>query len=170
LSAVQVDAARVKALRERTNAGVMECKRALEQCAGDLDKATEILRQQGLATAEKKQGREVRYGLVEAYIHAGGRIGVLVEVNCETDFVARTDQFKTLAHDIALQVAAAGPRYIAPEDKPADEDSSPAEVCLLAQPFIKDPGQTIQQVIVNTIAQVGENIRVKRFARFELGN
>jgi elongation factor Ts len=160
----------VKALRERTNAGVMECKRALEECGGDLEKAAEVLCLHGLAKAEKKQGRDVRYGLVEAYIHAGGRIGVLVEVNCETDFVARTDQFKTLAHDIALQIAATGPKYLAPEDKPSDDESDPVEVCLLAQPFIKDPGQNIQQIVVNTIAQVGENIRVKRFARFELGN
>ncbi|MCL4535606.1 MAG: translation elongation factor Ts [Bacteroidetes bacterium] len=165
----QIDARMVRELREQTKAGVMECKRALEQCEGDLKRAAEILREQGLAKAEQKQGREARHGLVEAYVHAGGRIGVLVEVNCETDFVARTDQFKALAHDIALQIAAAGPKYIAPDDKPVDDESDPSDVSLLAQPFIKDPSQTIQQLIVNNIAQLGENIRVRRFARFELG-
>ena len=163
------DIARVKELRERTGAGVMECKRALEDCSGDLDKAIELLRNQGLAKAEKKIGREARYGLIEAYIHAGGRIGVLVEVNCETDFVARTDQFKALAHEIALQVAATAPRYVAPEGKLSSDESPDSEVGLLAQPFIKDPNQTVQQLIVNAIAQLGENIRVKRFSRFELG-
>jgi elongation factor Ts len=164
-----VDAAQVKALRQKTNAGVMECKKALEECGGDLAKAAEVLREQGLAIAEKKQSRVARFGLVDAYIHAGGRIGVLLELNCESDFVARTDQFKTLAHDICLQIAAIGPKYVSAEDKPADDESETAAVCLMEQPFIKDPGQSIQQLIVNTIAQVGENIRVKRFTRYELG-
>ncbi len=165
----QITAQQVKELREKTNAGVMECKTALEQCEGDINKAAEVLRQQGLAKAEKKQGREARHGTIEAYIHAGGRIGVLVEVNCETDFVARTDQFQALAHDIALQIAAAGPKYVTVGEKPADDESEPAETVLLAQPFIKDPGTTIEQLIINNIAQVGENIRVRRFSRFELG-
>ncbi len=165
----QISAQMVKELREQTSAGVMECKAALEQCQGDLKKAAEVLREQGLAKAEKKQGREARHGLVEAYIHAGGRIGVLVEVNCETDFVARTDQFKALAHDIALQIAAAGPKYVTEEEKPADDGSQPAETVLLRQPFIKDPGQTIEQLVINNIAQLGENIKVRRFARYELG-
>jgi elongation factor Ts len=164
-----VDAVKVKELRVKTNAGVMECKKALEQCEGDLAKAAEVLRQQGLAIAEKKQHREARYGLIDSYIHAGGRIGVLLEINCESDFVARTDQFKALAHDICLQIAAAGPIYLTADEKPADVEAEASAVCLLEQPFIKDPGQNIQQLIINTIAQVGENIRVKRFVRYELG-
>jgi elongation factor Ts len=136
-----IDAAKVKELREKTNAGVMECKRALEECSGDMAKATEVLRQQGLAIAEKKQNRAARYGTIDSYIHAGGRIGVLLELNCESDFVARTDQFKTLAHNICLQIAAAGPKYVTVEEKPADEEALASEVCLLEQPFIKDPAQ-----------------------------
>ncbi len=165
----QIDAKMVKELRERTSAGVMECKKALEECEGNMEKATEALRQAGLARAEKRQNRAVRYGVVEAYIHAGGRIGVLVEVNCETDFVARTDQFKDLAHDIALQVAATAPKYLSMDERPAGDDSDPKETVLLEQPFIKDPSLNIQQLVVNTIGQTGENIKVRRFCRFELG-
>jgi elongation factor Ts len=164
-----VDAAKVKELRLKTNAGVMECKRALEECGGDMVQATEKLREHGLAIAEQKQSRSARYGMVDSYIHAGGRIGVLLEINCESDFVARTEQFKGLAHDICLQIAAIGPKYVSAEEKPIDEEEEASAVCLLEQPFIKDPGQTIQQLIINTIAQVGENIKIKRFTRYELG-
>ena len=160
----------VKALREQTGAGVMDCKRALEASGGDMDQAAAWLRQQGLAIAAKKTNRLAAQGLVESYIHAGGRIGVLVEVNCETDFVARTSEFKELAHNLAMQIAATAPRCISPDETFPDADYSPPESCLLTQPFIRDPDKTVRDVITETIAKVGENIQVRRFSRFELGN
>ena len=188
----------VKELREKTGAGVLDCRNALRDVEGDFDKAAEILRKKGLALAEKKAEREANEGLIEAYVHAGGKLGVLVELNCETDFVARTDEFRELAHDVALQVAATNPQYLAPGDVPADvvererewqrEQVAPGkseevvdkilegkldkyfgDVCLLEQPFIKDESVTIRELITNTIAKLGENIQVRRFARFELG-
>ena len=163
----------IKELREKTGAGIMDCKRALQETDGDLQGAADILYQQGYQKAEKKADREAREGLVEVYIHTGGRIGALVEVNCESDFVANTDDFKSLAHDIAMQVAATDPLYICTEDMPQGEDSDdeldPAEVCLLSQPFIKDPQKSMQDILTETIAKVRENIKVRRFARFELG-
>lgn len=163
----------IKELREKTGAGIMDCKRALQETKGDLNGAVEILYHQGYQKAEKKADREAREGLVEVYIHTGGRIGALVEVNCESDFVANTDDFKSLAHDIAMQVAATDPRYMCVEDiSPGDDpdgELDPAEVCLLSQPFIKDPQRTIQDILTETIAKVRENIKVRRFARFELG-
>jgi elongation factor Ts len=167
---VEITAAAVKELREQTGAGIMDCKRALQETQGDLKKATEILRQQGLARAEKKSERVAVQGLVESYIHGGGRIGVLVEVNCETDFVARTEEFRTLVHDIAMQIAAQNPRFVSEDEVPADavfEDNE--QPVLLKQPFIKNPGLTIGQMITNAVAKIGENIKVRRFARFELG-
>ena len=157
----------IKELRGITGAGIMDCKRALEETRGNLDNAMEILRKQGFAKAERKAHREVSQGLVEAYIHTGGRIGALVEVNCETDFVAHTDAFKRLAHDLAMQVTATDPSFLSSEDIPADVD--PGEACLLSQPFIKDPQRTVQDIVTETVARVGENIKVRRFARFELG-
>ncbi len=148
----------------------MECKRALAEAEGDLDRAAEILRQRGLAAAEGKANRVASQGVIEAYIHAGGRIGAMVEVNCETDFVARTEAFRDLAHNIAMQVAAMAPQFVSAEELPAEASLEPGEVCLLLQPYIKDPGKTIGGLIRETIAQVGENIKVRRFARFELGN
>lgn len=164
----------IKELREKTGAGIMTCKKALEQASGDMEQAMEILKEQGLAKAQKKAQREAREGLVETYIHTGGRIGALVEVNCESDFVARTDEFRQLARNIAMQVAAMDPAYLSKEDLenddlPRDEEPDPAELCLLAQPFIRDPERTVQDIIVEAVAKVGENIKVKRFARFELG-
>ena len=159
----------VKQLRERTGAGVMECKRALEEVDGDIDQAADILRQRGLALAEAKAHRRATQGLVECYIHAGGRIGAMLELNCETDFVARTDTFKALAHDLAMQVAATGPISISPDDLPPDAEGDPGEMCLLLQPYIRDPSRTIQDVINEAIAQTKENIQVRRFSRFELG-
>jgi len=156
----------IKELRERTGAGILDCKRALEEAEGNTMGAVEILKQRGLATAEKKATREVRQGLVEAYIHTKGRIGALVEVNCETDFVAQTDELKELAHNLAMQVAATAPLYLGSNDLP--EGTDPSQACLLNQLFIKDPGKTVQDVITETIAKLGENIKVKRFARFEL--
>ncbi len=164
-----VSAETVKKLRDVTGAGMLDCKKALEQTGGELDKAKEILRQRGIAIAEKKATQETRQGLVEAYIHPDGRLGALVELNCQTDFVARTDDFRALAHELAMQVAATDPQHIAPEELPAGSDGNPEELCLLTQPFIRDPSRTIQDLINDTIAKTGENIRVRRFARFHLG-
>jgi elongation factor Ts len=166
---VVVSTEAVKELRERTGAGVMDCKRALEEASGNMDRAAEILRQSGLALAEAKAHRVTMQGLVECYIHAGGRIGAMVELNCETDFVARTDSFKVLAHDLAMQVAAMGPLAISSDDLPPGAEGEPSEMCLLLQPFIRDPSRTIQDLITEAIAQTRENIQVRRFARFELG-
>jgi elongation factor Ts len=163
----------IKELRSITGAGIMDCKRALQQAKGDMGGAAEILRQQGYAKAEKKAHREAREGLVEVYIHTGGRIGAMVEVNCESDFVARTDDFKKLAHDIAMQVTATDPKYVCrndiPDDETADKDADPSQLCLLSQPFIRDPQKNIQDIVTEIVAKVGENIKVRRFARFELG-
>lgn len=159
----------VKQLRERTGAGVMECKRALEEVDGDLDRAAEVLRQRGLALAEARAHRETAQGLVECYIHAGGRVAAMVELNCETDFVARTDAFKTLAHELAMQVAAMGPASISQDDLPSDTDGDPSEACLLLQPYIRDASRTVEELVKEAIAQTGENIQIRRFARFELG-
>jgi len=164
-----VSAETVKKLRDLTGAGMLDCKKALEETGGELDKAKEILRQRGIAIAEKKAAQETRQGLVEAYIHADGRLGALVELNCQTDFVARTDGFRALAHDLAMQVAATDPQHIAPEELPAGSDGNPEELCLLAQPFIRDPSRSIQDLVNDIIAKTGENIRVRRFARFHLG-
>ncbi|MCL6447752.1 MAG: translation elongation factor Ts [Armatimonadetes bacterium] len=195
----EITAAMVKELRERTGAGMMDCKKALTETGGDLQKAVDYLREKGLAAAAKKAGRVTTEGLVDAYIHPGGKVGVLLEVNCETDFVARTDDFRALVHDLAMQVAAARPEYVRREDVPADvierekeilaaqaaAEGKPEKVlpkivegrlekyfketCLLEQPFIKNQDVTIQQLLNEHIARLGENISVRRFARFELG-
>ncbi|HID85910.1 MAG TPA: translation elongation factor Ts [Anaerolineae bacterium] len=196
---MEITATMVKELREQTGAGILDCKLALQEADGDLEKATQLLRKKGLARAAKKVGRAAHEGLIEAYIHAGGRVGALVELNCETDFVARTDAFKELAHDLAMQVVATNPRYLDEDDIPTEVlegqresfraeaagDGKPDhvverivegkmakyldEVCLLRQPFIKDEGLTVRDLITEKIAQLGENIVVRRFARFELG-
>ena len=160
----------IKELRDTTGAGIMDCKRALQEASGDPKKAAEVLQKQGFAKAEKRAQREVKNGLIDTYIH-GGRIGAMVEINCESDFVARTDDFKALAHNIAMQVAAAEPQYLCADDIPENlrATSNPAETCLLSQPFIRDPQRSIQDVITEVIAKTGENIKVRRFARFELG-
>ncbi len=163
--AVTVD--QIKELREMTGVGLMDCKKALTEAGGDFSAAKQALKERGFAMAQKKANRALGSGLVEAYMHAGGRIGAMVEVNCETDFVARTDDFKTLAHDLAMQVAAAAPLYIAAEDAPDGE--TPEEVCLLSQPFIKDAQKSIQDIIIEVIGKVGENIGVTKFSRFEIG-
>ncbi|MDA8333992.1 MAG: translation elongation factor Ts [Peptococcaceae bacterium] len=194
-----ISANAVKELRERTGAGMMDCKKALTEVGGELEKAVTFLREKGLASAAKKAGRIAAEGIVEAYIHGGGRIGVLVEINCETDFVAKTDEFRALARDIAMQVAAARPEYVRREDVPAAAvekerailaaqaaaEGKPAKVmekmvegrldkffkdkCLLEQAFIKNPDQTVQGLLVEKIARIGENINVRRFARYEMG-
>jgi elongation factor Ts len=193
-----INAETVKALRELSGAGVMDCKRALEESEGDLEKASALLRERGQAAAAKRAGREVREGLVSSYIHTGGRIGVLIEVNCETDFVARTDQFQKLVRDLAMQVAGLRPLYPTIESIPAAEleakrehflgdesvNQKPehirgqivegqvkkwfAEVVLTEQPF-RDEDRTVGELITEAIAKTGENIRVRRFVRFELG-
>lgn len=160
----------VKRLRELTNAGVMDCKKALDEAGGDVEKAVQVLRDRGVAGADKKAGRDTSQGLVESYIHAGGRIGVLVEINCETDFVARTEEFKKLAHDVAMQVAGIPTTLaVSEEDLPEGADGSVEETVLLKQPFIRDGSRTIEQLVKEAIATTGENIRIRRFARYELG-
>jgi elongation factor Ts len=194
-----VTAAMVKELREKTGAGMLDCKKALEEAGGDMTKASEILREKGLAAAANKAGRAATEGVVESYIHAGGRIGVLVEVNCETDFVAKTDSFREFVKDIAMQIAASNPKYVRKEEVPQEEldkereilknqalnEGKPAhivdkmvegrlgkyyeEICLLEQPFIKDPDKKVSTLLNEKIGQIGENISIRRFARFELG-
>ncbi|HET8563710.1 MAG TPA: translation elongation factor Ts [Candidatus Binatia bacterium] len=196
---MEVNASIVKQLREKTGAGIMDCKKALAESGGNLEKAVEYLRQKGLAGAAKKADRVAADGAVGAYVHPGGKIGVLVELNCETDFVARTTEFQNLLKDIAMQIAAANPRYIRPEDVSAEEmdkereiyrrqalDSGKpekvvekivegkmerfySEVCLLEQAFIKDPDRKVSDVVTDAIARLGENIQVRRFARYHLG-
>jgi elongation factor Ts len=193
-----ISAEAVKDLRERTGAGFMDCKRALEKSAGDVEKAVATLREAGLAAAAKKAGRDAREGLVSSYIHTGGRVGVLLEVNCETDFVARNEQFQKLVKDIGMQIAGLNPLYVSQEQIPAailaekraalEADEALAkkpeavraqivdgqmrkwfeEVCLLEQPF-RDGDETVAQLITNAIATIGENIRVRRFVRYALG-
>lgn len=147
----------------------MECRNALLEVEGDMEKALQLLKQQSLFKAEEKRTRSTFQGLIETYIHTGGRIGAMVEVNCESDFVARTDEFKELAHDLAMQIAAQDPQFISEEQAPEGADIEPQTACLLLQPYIKNPEQTIQDIITETVARVGENIKVTRFARFELG-
>jgi elongation factor Ts len=159
----------IKDLREETGAGVMDAKRALEEANGDREEAKRILRERGQAAAAKRAERATDQGVVDSYIHAGGRIGVLVELNCETDFVANTEDFRKLARDIAMQVAAMAPAVVAVEDRTPDMEGSDEEVVLLAQPFIKDPGRSIGDMVNDATAKTRENIRVRRFARFELG-
>ena len=168
---MQVSTTTIKDLREKTGAGVMDCKKALLEAKGNFEKAIEILNERGIALARKKAERVADQGVIEAYVHAGGKIGVLVEVNCETDFVAHTAEFKELAHNLALQIAAMCPQFISREDvaPEIEKDTDPKTVCLLLQPYIKDPEKTIQDIITETIAKVGENIKVRRFVRFELG-
>jgi len=159
----------IKQVRDRTSAGILECKNALLETGGNVEKAIEALRYRGLTIAEKKAGRITSKGVIEAYIHHTGEVGALVEVNCETDFVAHTDEFKQLAHNLAMQVVATSPQFITAEEIPADAELDPQAVCLLHQPFIKEPDRTVREIIAETIAKVGENIKVRRFARFELG-
>jgi len=160
----------VKELRDQSGAGIMDCKKALLQAEGDTDRALQILKEKGMLKAKKKAKRATTQGLIEAYIHTGGQLGAMVEVNCETDFVARTDEFKELAHHLAMQVPALPPELVAEEEAPEGVDIEPEAACLLLQPYIKDPGKTVQDIITETIAKLGENIRVKRFVRFELGD
>lgn len=163
---ISTDAIRI--VREQTGAGIMDCKRILQETNGDTQAAANILRERGYIIAKKKESRIAEQGVIEAYVHAGGRIGVLIEVNCESDFVARTPEFKELAHDLAMQVAAANPKYIGVNDRPGGDDPE-EEDRLLLQPYIKDPRKKVEDLITETVAKVRENIKVKRFIRFELG-
>lgn len=159
----------VKELRERTGAGMLECKQALEASKGNIEKATEALRKKGHQMAEKRAERETAEGLVQSYIHHNHRVGALVEVNCESDFVARTDDFKHLVTAVALQVVGANPKYVSKDEMPPNTDEDPKAVALLEQPYIKDESMTIGDLLKDTIGKTGENIRIRRFARFELG-
>ena len=193
------NASLVKELREKTGAGILDCQQALTASSNDLEKAVELLRQKGLAAAQKKSSRETKEGLIEAYIHPGSRIGVLLEVNCETDFVARNEEFRAFVKDVALQIAASSPTYVKREDIPSDVldkersiyraqakemgkpeaawdkivggkvDKFYAESCLLEQVFIKDPTVTIKDLLTQKIAKIGENINIRRFTRYQLG-
>jgi elongation factor Ts len=159
----------VKELRNRTNVGIADCNKALLDVGGDIEKAIEFLKQRGAAIAENKKDVAVSEGIIEAYVHHTRHIGALVELNCETDFVARTDEFRRLARDLAMQIAAASPQFISSEEMPPEAETEPQIACLLSQPFIKDPTKTVQEIIAETIAKVGENVKVRRFSRFELG-
>ncbi len=194
-----ISASDVKTLRERSGAGMMDCKKALTEANGDIEKASELLREKGLAAAVKKAGRIAAEGIVESYIHMGGKIGVLVEVNCETDFVAKTDEFKTLVRDIAMHIAASNPMYVSEDEvdpavlnkekeiltAQAKNEGKPdavvekmvegrikkfkKEICLLDQPFVKDPDKSVQDLVTDKIATIGEKISIRRFVRYEMG-
>ena len=166
---MEISTTSIKELREKTGAGIMDCRKALLDAEGDLEKASQFLKEQSIFVAQKKAVRATKQGLIEAYIHIGGRIGAMVEVNCETDFVARTDEFKELAHNLAMQVVAQDPQFISAEEVPEGTDGEPKVSCLLLQPYIKNPDLTVKDLIAETIAKFGENIKVSRFARFELG-
>ncbi|MEA1997644.1 MAG: translation elongation factor Ts [Gemmatimonadota bacterium] len=196
---MQITAASVQALRKSTGAGMMDCKRALEEAGGDQEKATDVLRKKGVMKAAKRKDREAREGLVHSYIHMGGKIGVMVELNCETDFVARTDNFMQLAKDIAMHIAASTPDVVSREEVPAEQldkekeiyreqaiqsgkpekvldkivqgrlEKYYSEVCLLDQSFIKNPDIRVEQLIAEAAGKLGENVRIRRFARFQLG-
>lgn len=195
----EITAALVKELRERTGAGMMDCKKALTEVGGEIEKAIDFLREKGLAAAAKKEGRVAAEGIVDSYIHGGGRIGVLLEVNCETDFVAQTEDFKLFVRDIALQIAAARPQYLVKEEVPVEvlqhekdilraqalNEGKPEkiiekmvdgriekfykEVCLMEQGFVKDPDKTIRDLVLEKTSKIGERIVIRRFTRFELG-
>jgi len=194
-----ISAKLVKELRERTGAGMMDCKKALQETNGNIEKAAEYMREKGIASAAKKAGRIASEGIVESYIHGNGKIGVLLEINCETDFVAKNEDFKQLAKDIAMQIAASKPEYVKREEVPEDMvnkerqilkaqalnegkpekivekmvegrlDKFYKDVCLLEQPFIREPDKTVQDLVKENISKIGENINVRRFVRFEMG-
>ena len=167
---MKIQTVKVKELRDQSGAGIMDCRNALLQAQGDTEKALEFLKESGLLKAVKKAERVTREGLIEAYVHHGGRIGAMVEVNCESDFVARTDEFKELAHHLAMQVAAIAPQFISEEDVPEGADIELQVACLLLQPYIKNQDKTVQDIITETFAKVGENIKVNRLSRFEIGD
>ena len=164
-----VTTALIRTLRDQTGAGIMDCKQALEGTSGDLDKAAEALRAKGLAGAAKRVGRATNEGVVEAYVHTGGRVGSIVELGCESDFVARTDEFREMAHDLAMQVAAMAPIYLSEEDMEEGEERPAAQVALLSQPFIKNSSSSVSELVQELAAKMGENVRVVRFQRLAVG-
>jgi elongation factor Ts len=164
-----VSAEDVKKLRDLTGAGMLDCKKALEETAGDFEEAKDILRRKGFEAAAKRAERSTAEGVIHSYIHHNSRLGVLVEINCESDFVARTEDFRKLAQQIALQIAGRNPIYISQDDMTDGAEGDPKEVCLLLQAFVQDESRTVQDLLSETISKTGENIRVRRFARFELG-
>lgn len=166
---MEISTASIKELRAQCGAGIMDCRNTLLEAKGDMKKALRLLKEKGQLKAAKNAERVTNQGLIEAYVHTGGRIGAMIELNCESDFVARTSEFKELAHNLAMQVAAMCPQYVSKEDAPQEDDIEVETACLLLQSYIKDPNRTVQDVIVETIAKVGENIKVSRFSRFELG-
>ena len=166
---MNISTEQIKELRTQSGAGVMDCRNALLKAEGQIAKALEILKEQSLVKVEKKKSRATAQGLIECYVHAGGRIAAIVEVNCETDFVARTSEFKQLSHDIAMQVAAMSPVCVNTEDFPQGSDLDPASVVLMLQAFIKDPTVTIKDLVNQTISKTGENIKISRFVRYEVG-
>lgn len=166
---LQISTDQIKSLREESGAGVMECRNALVKAEGDKAQALKILQERGLVKAQKTAGRTAKEGMVYSYIHAGGRIGAMVEINCETDFVARTDTFQELVKNVAMQVAAMDPQYLSKDSCPTGVEIDFQNACLLLQPFIKDPGKTVQDLLTETIAKTGENIVISRFIRYELG-
>lgn len=195
----EISAAMVKELRDKTGSGIMDCKQALKENDGDVEKALDFLRKKGLATAQKRSARDANEGVIQSYIHMGGKIGVLVEINCETDFVAKNDDFQEFSRNVAMHIAAAAPMGLAPEDISDDviarereiykeralEQGKPENIvdkivdgqiekfykdsCLMSQPYIKDPKVTISDLLTETIAKIGENIQIRRFARFQIG-
>jgi elongation factor Ts len=166
---VEITTAMIKELREKTGCGVMDAKRALEEAKGDMKAAEALIREQGAARAEKRADRETKNGIVESYTHAGGRIGVLVELNCETDFVAKTEDFRALAREIAMQVAAMNPLVVSAEQRTLEMEGPDKEVALLSQEYIRDGSRTIGDLVKEVGAKTGENVRVSRFVRYELG-
>ena len=164
-----VDVQLVRTLRDQTGAGIMDCKDALEKSDGDLEKATVSLREKGIAGVAKRVGRATNEGVIETYLHTGGRVGAMVELGCETDFVARTDEFLKLAHDIAMQVAAMGPVYVDRDEIEEGDDRTPAQVSLMQQPFIKNSSSSVGDMVKELAGRVGENIRVVRFTRLAVG-
>ena len=164
-----VTAAQIRTLRDQTGAGIMDCKQALESTDGNLDKAAEVLRAKGLADTAKRVGRATNEGVIEAYIHTGGRVGSIVELGCESDFVARTEEFQQMAHDLAMQVAAMSPVYLSSEDIEEGEERPAAQVALLSQPFIKNSSSSVGELVTELAAKMGENVRVIRFQRFAVG-
>jgi len=195
----EITSAMVKELRERSGSGMMDCKKALDSCGGDMEKAADFLREKGLSAAAKKAGRVAAEGICEAYIHMNGSIGVLVEINCETDFVAKTDEFKSFAHDVAMHIAAASPQYLSREEVPADKldheiailkaqainEGKPekviekmvsgriekfySDICLLEQAFVKDPDISVTELVNQKVAKIGEKITIRRFVRYQMG-
>ncbi len=167
---MEISTAQIKDLRAKCGAGIMECRNSLHEAEGDMEKALELLKEKGQLKAAKKADRATGQGLIETYIHTGGRLGAMIELNCETDFVARTSEFKELAHNLAMQIVAQDPQYVSKGEIPEGDEKEAETACLLLQPYIRDSNRTVQDIIVETIARVGENIKISRFARFELGD